>query len=169
MRAQSIVAAVIAAGAALPAFADPINLPARKPGEWKIEMVRNAKPAMTMQFCLDAAFDKAMMEGGLSLTGDTCSSVSTKQDGGTITIDAACQFGPMATRSHTVMTGDFQSAYTVTTTSDNTGGGPLMPKHSEITQNVTWIGACSGLKPGEMLMPNGMKIDALHAMKPTGG
>ena len=135
MRTLSIVVFLIAACVALPAAADQINLPARKPGQWKIEMLRGTAPAMTIQLCLDTASDKAMM----------------------------------ATMSHTVITGDFQSAYTIKTISDLTGGGPLMPKHSETTQNVTWVGECNGLKPGEMMMPGGMKINTLNAMKPMGG
>ena len=169
MRTLSIVVFLVAACVALPAAADQINLPARKPGQWKIEMLRGTAPAMTIQLCLDTASDKAMMESGLSITSDKCSSVSMTQNGDTITVDAACKFGPMATKSHTVITGDFQSAYTIKTISDLTGGGPLMPKHSETTQNVTWVGECNGLKPGEMMMPGGMKINTLNAMKPMGG
>ncbi len=168
MRTVAIVT-LLAACVALPAAADQINLPARKPGQWKIEMARGATPAMTMQVCLDAATDKAMMESGLAVTSDKCSNVSVTQSGGTVTIDAECKFGPMATRSHTVVSGDFQSAYTIDTVSDSTGGSPLIPKHSEIKQNVTWVGPCTGLKPGEMMMLGGMKIDALKVLKPIGG
>jgi Protein of unknown function (DUF3617) len=162
------IVTLLAACVTVPAAADQINLPARKPGQWKIEMVRGSAPVMTMLICLDAATDKAMMETGLAVTSDKCGKVTVNQSGGTITVDAECKFGPMATKSHTVVSGDFQSAYTIDTVSDSTGGSPLIPKHSEIKQNVTWIGPCNGLKPGEMLMPGGMKVDTLKVLKPGG-
>jgi hypothetical protein len=43
-----------------------------------------------------------------------------------------------------------------------------MPKHTEMTQTATWQGACNGLQPGEMLMPGGMKMNALKVLKPGG-
>ncbi|HEY5081182.1 MAG TPA: DUF3617 family protein [Bauldia sp.] len=168
MRTVAIVTWLLAVCVAVPAAADQINLPARKPGQWKIEMVRGGAPVMTMQLCLDAASDKAMMESGLAITSDKCGNVSTSQNSGTITIDAECKFGPMTTHSHTVISGDFESAYTIDTVSDSTGGSALIPKHSEIKQNVTWAGPCNGMKPGEMMMPGGMKINPLKVLKPGG-
>ena len=58
-----------------------------------------------------------------------------------------------------------------------TGGPPQMPKHSEIKQNVSWLGACpAGMKPGDITvqgmpgMPPGFKINPalLQGMKPPG-
>jgi hypothetical protein len=38
-----------------------------------------------------------------------------------------------------------------------------------MTQTATWMGPCSaGMQPGDMIMPGGMKINALKAMKPGG-
>jgi hypothetical protein len=75
----------------------------------------------------------------------------------------------MKTTSHIVMSGDFQSSYSMQITSDTTGGPPKMPGHSVMTQTATWMGACSaGMQPGDMIMPGGMKINALKAMKPGG-
>jgi hypothetical protein len=39
-----------------------------------------------------------------------------------------------------------------------------------MTQTVHWVGAdCAGMKPGEMMMPGGLKIDATKLMKSMGG
>lgn len=77
--------------------------------------------------------------------------------------------GAMKTKSHVVITGDFQSSYSMQITSDMEGGPPKLPKHSVITQNATWAGECAdGMQPGDMLMPGGMKVNALKAMNPGG-
>jgi hypothetical protein len=158
------------ATAAFPALADGINIPPRKAGEWKIEMSRagSAAPLMTMKLCLDANTDKALMAAGIGIAGDQCATTNMSNGGGVMSFDSACDFGKMKTKSHTEISGDFQSSYTMKITSDNTGGPAMMPKHSEMTQTATWTGECSGLKPGEMAMPNGMTIDALKVLKPGG-
>jgi hypothetical protein len=157
---------------AFPVLADGLNIPPRKAGQWKIEMVpetAGAAPAMVTQVCLDEETDKALMQAGTAMTGTQCQIGPQTQEGNGISFDATCDFGTMKTKSHTVISGDFQSSYSLRVTSDIEGGPAKMPKHSVMTQNATWVGECTGgLKPGEMLMPGGMKIDALKALKPGG-
>jgi hypothetical protein len=157
---------------ALPALADDLGIPARKAGEWKIQMVpetAKAAPAMTFQLCLDAATDKAMMQAGAGMSGGQCTVSTPTQGPDGLAFDGSCDMGGMKTRSHTVISGDFQSSYTMKVTSDVEGGPAGMPKHSVMTQNATWVGACpAGMAPGEMLMPGGIKVNALKAMKPGG-
>lgn len=163
---------------ALTAFAPMVHaaefdIPVRKAGEWEIAMSLAGKakmPTMTMRMCLDAGTDAAMMKAGLALSKESCSRQDMSRDGDTITIDSACAFGAMKTVSHIVVSGDFQSAYTVRITSSMEGGPAGMPKKSEMTQTARWLGAtCDGLKPGEMMMPNGMRIDATRMMNGMGG
>jgi hypothetical protein len=77
--------------------------------------------------------------------------------------------GPMTIKSHTIISGDFQSSYTVDSVSDTAGGSSMMPKHSETKQIATWSGDCGDLKPGDMQMPNGMTFNILNAMPKLGG
>ncbi len=170
MKIESIALALLAAAIAFPAAADEINLPARKSGEWQIVMQIGGHTITTQQ-CVDSSTDKAMMQSSFAKAGEDCSSVKQSQDGGTITIDAKCTFGGMQTQTHAIVTGDFQSAYTVDAVNDVTGGPPQMPKHSEMKQNVSWVGACpAGMQPGDIEMPGGMKINlkALQATQPPG-
>ena len=171
MRTIAIAVSLVAGCIALPVLADDFNIPARKAGQWKVEMVpetAGAAPKMTFQLCLDADSDKALMQAGSAMAGGKCQTNAPTQTGDTYTFDSACDFGSMKTTSHTEISGDFQSTYTMKITSDITGGPSKMPKHSVMTQNATWVGECNGLAPGEMLMPGGMKINALKAMKPGG-
>jgi hypothetical protein len=164
---------VIACCTALPVLADDLGIPARKAGQWKIEMVpetAKAAPQMTFQLCLDAESDKALMSAGAGMAaGAKCTMTKATQGPDGLTFDGACDMGAMKTKSHTVISGDFQSSYTMKITSDTTGGPAGMPKHSVITQNATYEGACAaGMEPGDMMMPGGMKVNALRAMKPGG-
>ena len=169
-QAHMTLAIPAAIGFAAPAAADDLNLPARKPGLWVIEMSRAAgAPMMTTKICLDAASDKAMMAKGMAMAGGNCQNTSVAHDGSTIITDGVCTMGPMTIKSHTTISGDFQSTYTIDVVSDTTGGSPTMPKHSEIKQTATWSGDCGDLKPGDMQMPNGMKMNILNALSPAGG
>ena len=173
MRNISVALSVVAVCAALPALADDFGILARKAGQWKIEMVpetAKAAPAMTFHLCLDAESDKALMSAGAGMAaGARCTMSKPAQGPDGLAFDGACDMGAMKTKSHTVISGDFQSSYTLKITSDTTGGPAAMPKHSVMTQNATYEGACaSDMEPGDMMMPGAMKVNALKAMKPGG-
>jgi hypothetical protein len=161
-----------AASFSLPALAAAaeFDFPPRKAGQWQIEMTPESSPAMTMDICLDEATDKQMMQAGMSISDGMCADVDVGQTGGAITIDATCTMGAVKTVSRTVMTGDFQTAYDVTTTSTIEGGPPGMPANSTIVQHARWMGPCTGgLAPGEMMMPGGMKMNVREMLGTMGG
>jgi hypothetical protein len=172
MRKTSIAISLLAVAVAFPALAETFDVPARKAGEWKIAIVpetAGAAPNMTFQLCLDADSDKALMAKGLTMAGGQCQVTSKTRNGDQTIYDSACDLGAMKTTSHVVLSGDFQSSYSMQITSDTTGGPAKLPKHSAMTQTATWMGPCSaGMQPGDMIMPGGMKINALKAMKPGG-
>jgi hypothetical protein len=170
MRTLAAIAILSAIGFAAPAAADDLNLPSRKPGLWVIEMSRaTGAPMMTTKLCLDASSDKALMEKAMAMAGGDCQKTSISRNGDTITTDAICKMGPMTIKSRTVISGDFQSSYTIDSVSDTTGGVAAMPKHSETKQIATWSGDCGDLKPGDMQMPNGMKFNFLNGLPKLGG
>jgi hypothetical protein len=171
MRISAILLPFIATGLVAGAsFAAEMKLPPRKAGQWEIKIEPPGKvPAMTMQVCLDAATDSQLMQSGMTISGSQCSKMDIQQQAGGYVIDSVCSFGKMKTTSHVVMSGDFNSAYTVDVTSDIEGGPKQMPPHSTMKQEATWKGACSGLTPGEMMMPGGMKVNVTQMMKKMGG
>jgi hypothetical protein len=148
-----------------------MELPARKPGEWAIKITPKAAsvgPTMTTKLCLDAASDKALMEKGLAMSSG-CTTQQSRDATGNLVIDATCDIGGRKIKAHSVVSGDFQSQYKIHIVSDSEGGNPALPKHSEMTQVATWIGACpAGMKPGDMEMPGGRRINVLGMMKPQG-
>ena len=114
-----VVAGVVAAA---PAFA--LDLPTRKAGLWELKMIFEGRnlPATTMKHCTDAATDKLMNANFGGSNEQHCSKQDMKTSGGTITVDSVCKFGETTTTSHAVITGSFDSAYTMKVASTRQGG-----------------------------------------------
>ena len=149
---------------ALPALA--AELPARTPGLWEIKMSVESRntPGQTVQQCIDASTDQMMQSA--AYRQDACSKRDVQRSADTITIDSTCTVRGKTTTSHAVITGSFDSAYTMTVTSDSataTGG------KFNMTMAAKWLGPCTGdQKPGDMIMANGMKIN-IQDMQKRGG
>lgn len=161
----------IAAAACLlvgPAFA--IDYPARKPGLWEIKTGEGGAstgtaPGQTIQQCIDAATDKAMREMGQGMGKDMCSKQALSSDGGKLVMDSVCKIGNTVATSHAVISGDFQTAYRME--SKSTYSPPLMGRaEGTSAMEARWLGPCKvDQKPGDMVMPNGMKMNVLDMMK----
>jgi hypothetical protein len=158
--AALLAAAALTAPVAL--SAQTIDLPPRKAGLWEITTSiekPKAMPAFTAQACLDPATDKEMMEHGLKMSG-ACKKMTSRREGKTIVIDADCTASGMATRSRTVISGDFQASYTVRSEGTMEGEGGKGQQAMLMTQTGTWKGAdCPGMKPGDMTMFGGIKVN----------
>ncbi len=143
-----------------------LDLPARKPGLWGIKMTFEGRnlPPQTTEHCIDAETDKLMSSIGGNMQKDACSKQDVTKVGGTIVVDSVCKFGAATTTSHGVVSGDFNSAYTVKVASKREGG-PAMPGmpadgSSSMTIDAKWLGACKAdQKPGDMIMAGGRKIN----------
>jgi len=169
MRRQLAVLAVTVLFAA-PALA--LDMPARKAGLWEMKMVFDGipLPAQTMRQCIDQATDKAMMAQIGGAAQGACSKLDVGNAGGTMTVDSVCKIGPATTTTRTVITGSFDSGYTMKLNSKSEGGLviPGMPPGGEtrMTIEAKHLGACqAGQKPGDMIMPNGMKMNVLDMQK----
>jgi hypothetical protein len=164
MRRTLPLAAAVAILLTAPASA--LDLPARKAGLWEIKMSfegRNILPQAS-QHCIDAETDKLMNSIGAARRGENCSKQDMRRVGGEIIVDSVCKFGDATTTSHAVVSGDFNSAYSVKVSSKREGGRPLpgMPADgvTNMTINAKWLGACKpDQKPGDMIMAGGRKIN----------
>ena len=118
---------LIAAGllAAAPAFA--FDMPTRKAGLWelKMEFVGSNLPGREMKQCTDVSADKLMTANFGGSTQESCSKHDVSNSGGIITVDSVCKFGEATSTSHAVISGSFDSAYTVEVTSKREGGRPM--------------------------------------------
>ena len=129
------------------------EMPSRKPGLWEIQASfqnRNG-PAQAIQQCTDKATDEALQSNaGQFAAQRTCSKRDVSRSGNTVTIDSTCTVASRTTTSHTVITGDFNSAYTMTITTQAEGapGGARTT-----TMSAKWLGPCEAdQKPGDMIM-----------------
>ncbi|MDB5516159.1 MAG: hypothetical protein JWQ17_2917 [Tardiphaga sp.] len=156
----------LAAGIALwtlPALAaSAVELPTRKAGLWEIKMLRTGgpMPEMTMQHCTDEATDKQMTSTFSPMAKDACSRNETAKTATGYTTDSICTVSGMTMTSHSDVTGDFNSAYTVKVTSHSQGGPAGAARDSNTTLDAKWLGACKAdQKPGDIVMPGGLKMN----------
>src|SRR5262245_21274647 len=105
-----------------------LDLPARKAGLWEVKMAFEGRdlPPQVMQQCIDAATDKMMSAFGSNLRQGMCSKQDGQKVGNTLVVDSVCQMGAMTMTSHGVISGDFNSGYTLKVTSTHSGG-PAIP------------------------------------------
>jgi len=148
---------------ATPAPAD--ELPSRKPGLWEVKMSienRNA-PAQVIRQCIDATTDQMMQSSAGPYSLAVCPKRDVQSSVDSTTIDSTCTIGGKTATVHTVVTGSFDSGYTMTATSlseDLPGGKMIM------TTEGKWLGPCAAdQKPGDMIMSNGRTINLLEMQK----
>jgi hypothetical protein len=170
MRRLPVIAFLLFSAA--PALA--LDLPTRKAGLWEMKMVFEGSPvpAQTMRQCIDQATDKAMQSqfGSGGALGAVCSKQDFQNSGGAMTFDTVCKIGPATTTAKGVITGSFDSNYTMNISTTSTGG-PSIPGmkpggETKMTIEAKYVGACqAGQKPGDIMMGNGMKMNVLDMQK----
>lgn len=148
---------------AVPALA--AELPTRKAGLWEMKTTILNGHSVSMQQCVDARTDQAMQSRAASMPQQNCSKRDVQKSGDTATIDSVCTVAGKTITSHTVITGSFDSAYTMVITSQGRG----IPPGRTITMAAKWLGPCAAdQKPGDVIMANGMKMNILNMQRPAG-
>ena len=149
--------------ATLPAAdAAAVELPVRKAGLWEMKTMRAgaSTPEMTMQQCTDETTDKAMSTAFSPMAQEICSKNDVRKTATGYVTDSVCSIGGMSMTSHSETTGDFNSAYTVKSTSNMKGAPAGMAGDSTTIIEAKWLGACKAdQKPGDIMMPGGMKMN----------
>ena len=146
------------------------ELPIRKAGLWEMKVVRSGSPMpeMTMQHCTDETTDKQMSTAFSPLSKEICSKNDVAQTATGYATDSVCSVGGASMTSHSDITGDFNSAYTVKTTS-HTDRGPAGLHDTTMAIEAKWLGACKpDQKPGDIVMPGGFKLNIKDAEKLKG-
>jgi hypothetical protein len=158
--------------AMLPAIAAGADeVPVRKPGLWEMKIVRTGMtlPELTMQHCTDEATDKEMNTGLAPAAKEACSKHDIKKTPTGYVSDSVCTIGGASITAHADIIGDFNSAYTVKTTSHTEHGPTALPRDATTTVEAKWLGACKpDQKPGDMVMPGGFKMNLKDAQKLQG-
>ena len=115
----SAICLVLSTGAA-----SAVDLPIRKPGLWEMKMLRTGgpMPEITMQHCTDETTDKEMSAAASPMAKEVCSKHDVQKTATGYVSDSVCSVAGMTVQGHSEIVGDFNSAYTVKSTSHSEGG-----------------------------------------------
>ncbi len=151
------------------------DLPIRKAGLWEIKVAHPGSPlpSLTMQHCTDETIDKDMNNMVSPMAKQICSRQDVQKTAAGYVGDSVCNVAGVSVSSHSEISGDFNSAYTVTTTSHGELGSKGVPRDTVIKIEAKWLGACKpDQKPGDIVMPGGgfkinvKDVDKLKALLP---
>jgi hypothetical protein len=148
-----------------------VETPVRKAGLWEMKIVRTGSPLpeMTMQHCTDEATDKDMNTGLAPAAKDICSKNELQKTATGYVADSVCTVAGASITSHSEISGDFNSAYSVKSTAHTERGPSAVPRDSTMTIEAKWLGACKpDQKPGDIVMPGGFKLNIKDAEKLKG-
>ena len=158
--------------AALPALeARAVEMPIRKAGLWEMKVLRTGSPLpeMTMQHCTDETTDKDMATSFSPMSKEVCSKQDLQKTATGYVTNSVCSVAGMSMTSHSEISGDFNSAYSVKTISHSEHGPSGMPRDATTTIEAKWLGACKpDQKPGDIVMPGGFKLNVKDAEKLKG-
>lgn len=152
------------------------EMPPRKPGLWEMRMSMDGvkMPPQLAQHCVDAETDKLMNDMGSGMQKDLCSKYESSKSGETLVVDSVCNIGGVNTTTRAEISGNFDSAYTVKVHSkrEDTPEAKKKPGPQEMNMTIEgkWAGECKkGQKPGDMIMPGGVKINVRDMQKMQAG
>jgi hypothetical protein len=148
-----------------------VDLPLRKAGLWEMKLVRTGSPLpeMTMQHCTDATTDKDMATASSPMSKEVCSKRDIQQRASGYVMDSVCSVAGVSMTTHSEITGDFDSAYTIKTTMHSDRAAAGLPKDATTTIEAKWLGACKAdQKAGDIVMPGGFKLNVKDAEKLKG-
>jgi hypothetical protein len=143
------------------------ELPLRKAGLWEMKIVKigSQLPELTMQHCTDATTDKDMANSVSPLAKQICSKQEVVKTATGYVSDSVCTVSGVSMTSHSEISGDFDSAYSVTTKA-HTDKGPEQLRDTTTRIDAKWLGDCKpGQKPGDIMMPGGFKLNVKDAEK----
>ena len=158
--AMACMSAAVGLIAVAQAFA--ADAPARKPGLWEVKTsIDGHGRAVAVQQCIDAATDQMLQSSAGPFSAPACAGREVKTSDTGMTIDSRCSFNGKAASAHADITGNFDSAYTMTVTAE----GSDLPA-VKMTMEGKWLGACTaGQQPGDVIMANGVKVNIPELQK----
>lgn len=142
------------------------TMPTRKPGLWEVTVEHGAaagQPGMVSKQCVDATTDAKLQQLGNS---QDCTSSAFKRTGSTFTVDSVCKFGGSTATTQIMGSGDFDSAYKMDMKSKYQ---PPLNGMSEGSAKMSakFLGPCTAdMKPGDMILPGGMKVNIMQMGQP---
>jgi hypothetical protein len=124
------------------------ELPVRKAGLWEMKIAKagSVLPEMTMQHCTDETTDKEMSAVFAPMSKEICSRRDVEKTATGYVSDSVCSVGGMSMTSHSDITGDFNSAFTVKSTSHVEHGPGGVPHDNIVTVESKWLGPANPIR-----------------------
>ncbi len=137
----------------------------RKPGLWEVKTsIENSNaPARVVQQCIDPTTDVLLQSVAGPFNPAACERGDEQHAADATTIDFKCTVAGKPSTAHTVVSGNLDSAYTMTVTaqSDSIPKGKMV-----MTMDGKWLGPCAAdQRPGDVILSNGAKINILEIQK----
>lgn len=153
--------ALVAAGMSAAAMA--LDLPKRKSGLWEVKTSMPDMPAQMQQtaikMCVDEKSDDITQQMADAEAKQNCSKSEIKRDGERWVIHSVCKEQGITMTTDGVFSGKFDSAYKAEMKAAYQPPIQGMAS-SRMVMDARFLGACpAGMKAGEILLPNGQKID----------
>jgi len=131
----------------------------RKPGLWEVKTTldNSSAPPRLVKQCIDAATDALTQSIAGPFSAAVCPDRKVQRSADAVTVDSTCSLGGKPARAHAVITGSFDSGYTMKVTAE----GALLPGGKMgMTMEGAWLGPCAAdQRPGDIIMANGVKIN----------
>lgn len=141
------------------------TFPERKAGLWEMRSTpkTGAADSIVVQQCADPATDRALQEYGISqpkMNRKFCKEEMRNEAGKMLVHTEVCKQSETTMTRRIVMSGDFNAAYRVESHTVYEPRPKAPPADDDMVAEMRWLGACpSTMKPGDMVMPGGMKIN----------
>jgi len=143
--------------------ANAAELPTRKAGLWEINMSFSNRAGQNVQQCIDASTDAMLQSSAGPFAQAACSKRDIQRTGDGFVMDSTCTVAGKTATAHSVISGSFDNAYTMTVTSQS----DALPNYN-LTMTLTgkWLGPCTAnQKPGDVIMPGGIKVNIRDLQK----
>jgi hypothetical protein len=131
----------------------------RKAGLWEVTTTidNSSAPPRVVKQCIDAATDELSQSIAGPFSASVCPDRKVQRAADAVTVDSTCSIAGKPASAHAVITGSFDSAYTMKVTAE----GALLPGGKmAMTMAGKWLGACAAdQRPGDIIMANGVKIN----------
>ena len=155
------------ASAAAPAAA-PAGPPRRKPGLW-VQTINAEGMTQETKLCLDEEVEKKMTLWGQKMGDQVCAKNEVTPTAGGWKVESECDFGEAGKNvTSGTVTGDFNTKYVMKLTTTTTGAKMIQANGTQSMEMTgAWQGACpADMKPGDMLLPGGMKMNIANVPGP---
>src|ERR1700741_1987593 len=115
----------------------------RKPGLWEVKtsIENSSAPPRVVKQCIDAATDELSQSIAGPFSAAVCPERKVQRSADAVTVDSTCSIAGKPASAHAVITGSFDSAYTMKVAAE----GDLLPRGKmAMTMEGKWLGARAG-------------------------